>query len=94
MYRTKENTIKNIFLGIICIMAIAMGVLNKSYLISGMYILTLIPVAYMMKDEDTYSLLYGILLVSTFYDYVIYVPGIRNIYLFHIVLGLFICVLV
>ena len=89
MYTTKENKMKNILLGIICAMAIAIGILNNSYLVAGMYIITLIPVAYMMKNEDTYSLLYGILLVTTFYDYVLYVPGIHNVYLFHIVLGLF-----
>ena len=89
MYTTKENKTKNILLGIICIIALAMGILNNSYLIAGMYIITLMPVAYMMKNEDTYSLLYGILLVTTFYDYVLYVPGIHNVYLFHVVLGLF-----
>lgn len=89
MYITKDNRTKNILLAIICIIALAMGVLNKSYLVSGLYILTLVPVAYFMKDEDLYNLLYGILLVSTFYDYVLYVPGIKNMYVFHIVLALF-----
>ena len=89
MYTTKGNKMKNILLGIICIIALAIGILNNSYLVAGMYIITLIPVAYMMKNDDTYNLLYGILLVTTFYDYVLYVPGIHNVYLFHIVLGLF-----
>ncbi len=89
MYMTKENRMKIILLAIICIIALAMGAMNKNYLVTGMYILTLVPVAYFMKDDDTYSLLYGILLVSTFYDYVLYVPGIKNAYMFHIVLALF-----
>ena len=89
MYTTKGNKMKNILLGIICIIALAIGILNNSYLVAGMYIITLIPVAYMMKNDDTYNLLYGVLLVTTFYDYVLYVPGIHNVYLFHIVLGLF-----
>lgn len=87
MHRIKESTIRNTLLGMIVLIAIAMGILNKSYLVSAMYILTLIPVAYLMRD-NTYDLLYGALLVSTFYDYVLYVPGIHNVYLFHIVLGL------
>ena len=66
-----------------------MGILNKSYLVTGMYVVTLLVIGYMFRNDGIYDLFYGVLIASTIYDYVLYVPGIENVYIFHIALGLF-----
>jgi teichuronic acid biosynthesis protein TuaE len=86
---TKEDRSRNIVLAIIFAIAGFLGIVNGSYLITAMYIITIIAVTFVMKEKDTYNLLYAVLLVSTFYDYALYVPGIKSIYMFHIVLGVF-----
>ncbi|MBW6410800.1 O-antigen ligase family protein [Clostridium weizhouense] len=84
-----QNKTRNIFLAILFIVAIGLGVLTNSYLITGMYILTILAAVYIIKDKDIYNLLYATLLVSLFYDYTLHVPKIESIYFFHIVLGIF-----
>lgn len=86
---TKEDRTRNIVLAIIFAIAGFLGIANGSYLITGMYIITVIVATFIMKDKDVYNLLYAVLLVSAFYDYALYVPGIQSIYMFHIVLGAF-----
>lgn len=86
---TREDRIRYIFLAIIFAVSGFLGVVNGSYLILGMYIITVLIASFIMKDKDVYSQLYAVLLVSTFYDYSLYVPGIQSIYMFHIVLGVF-----
>ena len=86
---TREDKIRNIVLAIIFAIAGFLGIANGSYLITAMYIITVLVAAFIMKDKDVYNLLYAVLLVSTFYDYALYVPGIQSIYMFHIVLGVF-----
>lgn len=85
----RGSKMKNIVLAMVLIIAATLGILNGSYLVTSMYIGAVLVVAYMMKDEDTYNLLYGVLLVSVIFDYTLYVPGIQSIYMFHIVLGIF-----
>ncbi|MBE6063503.1 MAG: O-antigen ligase family protein [Clostridium butyricum] len=89
MLMTKENKIQNIMLLLFIIMSVIMGVLNKSYLVTGMYVITLLVIGYMFKDDGIYDLFYGVLITSTIYDYVLYMPGRENLYIFHIALGLF-----
>lgn len=86
---TRGSKMKNIVLAIILIIAATLGILNGSYLITAMYIGAVLVASYMMKDEDTYNLLYAVLLVSVTFDYTLHVPGIQSIYMFHIVLGVF-----
>lgn len=86
---TRGSKMKNIVLAIILIIAATLGILNGSYLITAMYIGAVLVASYMMKDEDTYNLLYAVLLVSVIFDYTLHVPGIQSIYMFHIVLGIF-----
>lgn len=87
---TREDKIRNSILAIVFAISGFLGIANGSYLITTMYILTvLVAVVLVSKDKDTYNLLYTVLLVSAFYDYSLYVPGIQNIYMFHIVLGVF-----
>lgn len=87
---TREDKIRNSILAIVFAISGFLGIANGSYLITAMYILTvLVAVVFVLKDKDTYNVLYAVLLVSTFYDYTLYVPGIQNIYMFHIVLGVF-----
>lgn len=86
---TREDRIRYMFLAIIFAVSGFLGIVNGSYLILGMYIITVLIAAFIMKDKDVYSQLYAVLLVSTFYDYSLYVPGIQSIYMFHIVLGAF-----
>jgi O-Antigen ligase. len=87
---TREDVIRNIFLAIICAISGVLGIANGSYLISIMYILTvMVLIVFILKDKDLYNMFYTVLLVSAFYDYTLYVPGIESVYLFHIVLGLF-----
>lgn len=85
----KEDKIRIIVLAIIFAIAGFFGIANNSYLITAMYIITVLIAAYIIKDKDLYNLLYVVLLVSAFYDYAMYIPGRDNIYMFHIVLGLF-----
>lgn len=86
---TRGSKMKNIVLAIILIIAATLGILNGSYLITAMYMGAVLVASYMMKDEDTYNLLYAVLLVSVTFDYTLHVPGIQSIYMFHIVLGVF-----
>jgi hypothetical protein len=85
----KEDKMRIIFIALICAISGFLGIANGSYLITGMYILTVLAAVFIISDEDIYNLLYSVLLVSTFYDYALYVPGRENIYMFHIVLGVF-----
>jgi len=86
---TKENRSRNIILAIVFAIAGFLGIANGSYLITAMYIITVIVGVFIIKEKDIYNVLYAVLLVSTFYDYALYVPGIKSIYMFHIVLGVF-----
>jgi hypothetical protein len=86
---TREDKYKIIVLAIVFAMAGFLGITNGSYLIAAMYILTTIAAVFLIKDNDIYDILYAVFLVSAFYDYALYVPGIQSIYLFHIVLGVF-----
>lgn len=86
---TQEIKGKSILMGILFAIVIATGVFNKAYLISAMYIVSVVLLAIMLKNESTYDLFYGILMVSLFYDYTIYVPKVQSVYLFHIVLFMF-----
>jgi len=86
---TREDRIRNIVLAIIFAISAFLGILNGSYIITGMYIITVLVATFIVKDKDVYNLLYMVLLVSAFYDYALYVPGIQSIYMFHIVLGVF-----
>jgi teichuronic acid biosynthesis protein TuaE len=86
---TREDRIRYMFLAIIFAVSGFLGIVNGSYLILGMYIITVLIAAFIIKEKDVYSQLYAVLLVSTFYDYSLYVPGIQSVYMFHIVLGVF-----
>lgn len=87
---TRENVMRSILLLIIFAISGFLGIASGNYLIAGMYILTvLIAVILVVRDTDLYNVLYGVLLVSAFYDYSLYVPGRENVYMFHIVLGIF-----
>jgi len=86
---TREDKIRYMCLAIIFAISGFLGIANGSYLITAMYIITVLIVAFIIRDKDVYNLLYAVLLVSTFYDYALYVPGRQNIYMFHIVLGVF-----
>ncbi|WP_090091120.1 O-antigen ligase family protein [Clostridium uliginosum] len=85
----RANKVRNIFLAILFIIAGGISILNGSYLVTAMYILTILLAVYIIKDKDIYNLLYATLLVSLFYDYTLHVPKIESIYFFHIVLGIF-----
>lgn len=86
---SREEKYRNIALGLVIIIACIMGVMNGSYLISAMYVATLVGAVFIARDRDIYSVLYTTLLVSVIYDYVLYVPGIQSVYMFHIILGVF-----
>lgn len=87
---TREDVIRNIFLLIIFAISGFLGVASGSYLIAGMYIITVaVTVIFVLRDKDLYNMLYGVLLVSAFFDYSLYVPGRQNVYMFHIILGVF-----
>ena len=86
---TREDRIRNIVLAIIFAISAFLGILNGSYIITGMYIITVIVAIFIIKDKNLYNILYAVLLVSAFYDYALHVPGIQSIYMFHIVLGIF-----
>lgn len=89
MLMTKENKTKNILLLLFIAMSVIMGIMNKSYMVTGMYAVTLLVIGYFFREDSLYDLFYGVLITSTVYDYVLYVPGIENAYIFHIALGLF-----
>ena len=86
---TRENRIRNVVLAIIFAISGFLGIANGSYLITAMYIVTVLAATFIIKDKDVYNLLYVVFLISAFYDYALYVPGIQSIYMFHIVLALF-----
>lgn len=84
-----EDKNKIIVLAIVFAIAGFFGITNGSYLITAMYVLTTIAAVFLIKGNDIYDILYAVFLVSAFYDYALYVPGIESIYMFHIVLGVF-----
>lgn len=84
-----EDRSRLIVLAIVFAMAGFLGIANGSYLITAMYIATVIGAVFIIRNKGVYDTLYAVLLVSTFYDYALYVPGRQNIYMFHIVLGAF-----
>lgn len=86
---TREDRIRYIVLAVIFAIAGILGISNGSYLITAMYIITVLIATFIIKDKDVYNILYAVLFVSAFYDYALYVPGIQSIYMFHIVLGVF-----
>ncbi|MBE6071946.1 MAG: O-antigen ligase domain-containing protein [Clostridium butyricum] len=86
---TRQNKYTMTLLIIVCGIAAALGFLNKSYLVSGMYIGTVILTGFLMREKDIYDQLYCILLISLCYDYVLHVPGVESIYMFHIILAAF-----
>ncbi|MFW2489147.1 O-antigen ligase family protein [Clostridium chromiireducens] len=87
---TKEDIIRNSVLAIVFAISGFIGIASGNYLITAMYILTVAgAVIFVLREKDLYSILYAVLLVSAFYDYSLYVPGIENVYMFHIVLGVF-----
>jgi hypothetical protein len=85
----KENKLNIIFSTLISIIIITFSILNKNYLVSILYIISILISAYIIKDKNIYNLLYAILLVSTFFDYSLYIPYSEKIYIFHIVLLIF-----
>lgn len=60
---SREEKYRNIALGLVIIIACIMGVMNGSYLISAMYIATLVGAVFIARDRDIYSVLYTTLLV-------------------------------
>ncbi len=86
---SREDKYRNIALALVIIIAGIMGIMNGSYLLSAMYIATIIGALFIIRNKDLYNMLYAVLLVSVIYDYVLYVPGIESVYMFHIVLGVF-----
>lgn len=67
---TREDVIRNIFLAIIFAISGFLGIANGSYIVSIMYILTVvILVVFILKDKDLYNMFYTLLLISAFYDY-------------------------
>jgi teichuronic acid biosynthesis protein TuaE len=87
---TREDGMKNILLLLIISIGVFIGIASGNYLITAMYIFTVIVVViFVLKDKDIYDIFYAVLLISAFYDYSLYVPGRQNIYMFHIVLGVF-----
>jgi len=86
---TRENRRRNVVLALILAIAGFLGIANGDYLITGMYMITVIVAIFIIKDKNLYNILYAVLLVSAFYDYALHVPGIQSIYMFHIVLGIF-----
>ena len=87
MYKDKRN--KNILITILSIISLIMAIMNNSYLVSCLYVGTII--VYMLIDDESkfYDFFYGIFLITTIFDYVLYIPKVSNIYLFHIVVLLF-----
>ena len=85
----KENNLKSTLLAIISIIIIIFSILNKNYLVSILYIISILISAYITKDKSIYSVLYSILLVSIFFDYSLYIPYIDNVYIFHVILLIF-----
>ena len=59
---TKQNKNTLILISIITLLAAAMGYLNNSYLVSGMFIAVAWIVGFIMKDKETYDVTYGMLL--------------------------------
>lgn len=86
---TREDRSRNIALALVFAIAGFLGIANGSYLITVMYIITVLVATFIMKEKDIYDLLYAVLLVSAFYDYALHVPGVQSVYMFHIVLGIF-----
>ena len=86
---SREDKTRIIFITLISIIAMIFGVANGNYVIPIMYIITLVISSYIVQEKDIYNQMYAVLLVSAFYDYTLYAPGIQSVYMFHIVLGVF-----
>lgn len=86
---TKDNRATITMLLMVCTMAAIFGILNKDYLVSGIYIVTILLTGILMKQKELYDKLYAVLLVSLCFDYVLHMPKIESVYIFHIILGIF-----
>lgn len=86
---SREEKFRNLALALVIIIAGVMGVINGSYLVSGLFIAAFAGAVMLMRDKSMYDVLYGALLTAVIFDYTLYVPGIQSVYLFHIVLGIF-----
>ncbi len=86
---TKENIRTISLISVIALIAMIMGFLNHSYVVSGMFIAVIAILGFIMKDRDLYDVMYGVLMFSLCFDYVLHVPGIENVYMFHIILFVF-----
>ncbi|NFG41497.1 O-antigen ligase domain-containing protein [Clostridium botulinum] len=84
-----EDKTRIIFITLISIIAMIFGVSNGNYVIPIMYIITLVISSYIVQEKDIYNQMYAVFLVSAFYDYTLYAPGIESVYMFHLVLGVF-----
>ncbi|AGF59099.1 O-antigen ligase family protein [Clostridium saccharoperbutylacetonicum] len=89
---TKDSRITNIVLAILFVIAAVFGVLNGNYLLTAMYIVTVLAVVFIMKYKDIYDTFYAILMVSAFYDYTVYAPRIQSVYMFHVILAAFVLI--
>ncbi|NFN94036.1 O-antigen ligase family protein [Clostridium botulinum] len=84
-----EDKTRITFITLISIIAMVFGVANGNYVIPIMYIITLVISSYIVQEKDIYNQMYAVFLVSAFYDYTLYAPGIESVYMFHLVLGVF-----
>ncbi|WP_252250429.1 O-antigen ligase family protein [Clostridium sp. ZBS13] len=84
-----EDKTRIAFITLISIIAMVFGVANGNYVIPIMYIITLVISSYIVQEKDIYNQMYAVFLVSAFYDYTLYAPGIESVYMFHLVLGVF-----
>ena len=63
MLMTKENKTKNILLLLFIAMSVIMGIMNKSYMVTGMYAVTLLVIGYFFREDSLYDLFYGVFMI-------------------------------
>ncbi|MDW8803076.1 O-antigen ligase family protein [Clostridium sp. A1-XYC3] len=86
MYELSKKS--SIYLLIVFIFLLISSVINKNFIINGLFLLSVIAACGLTKSRSLYENVYYTLLVSGIFEYASYFPRQEKLYYFHIVLVL------
>ena len=86
MYKLTKKS--SIYLLIVFVLLLITSIINKNYIISGLFLLSVVAACGLTKSDSLYENLYYTLLVSSIFEYASYFPRHEKLYYFHVVLAL------
>lgn len=86
MYELRKKS--SIYLLIVFIFLLISSIINKNFIINGLFLLSIIAACGLTKSDSLYENIYYTLLVSSIFEYASYFPRYEKLYYFHIVLVL------